>query len=420
MQVALLGDDPAALPLLSGLLRRGECRVASAVGADRLLPELLRMAPGLRVETDWAEWLGAGDLVVLVATERAELLEGARRLAAEGRPLLVLPSAAQGLAWVYEVSLVQHDVAVPLCPWFVQRTEPAVRRLHAALAAGRLGRVVWLELERELTATNESSAGPPLLAAAEIESALLHDADLLRWLGGDFTQVTSVATGTTETGRAAQAVTLAGEHVPQATWTVRAVARDPSWKLTITGERGRTILAGTAPGGPVQLAVEGIAESDLPEVADDDPLARLESAVRAGRGSEASSPSGSRPDAEWRDVARAFEIVEAAGRSLRRRRTIDLHFETTSERSQFKTHMTALGCGLLAFTLLGVLGVLLMGSSFFGLNRLPWAPTLFKTLRVLVFLPLGLFLLLQLLLFVTRAPRRESEPGESQHGGGES
>jgi myo-inositol 2-dehydrogenase/D-chiro-inositol 1-dehydrogenase len=412
MQVALLGDDPAALPLLRGLLRRPGWRLAFAAGVDRLLPELLPLAPGVRVGDDWAEWLAVGDLVVLVATDRAELLEGARRLAAEGRPLLVLPSAAQGLAWVYEVSLVRDDVAVPLCPWFAHRGDPAVRRLRAALEAGRLGRVVWLELERERTAAGESRPGPALLAAAEIESVLLHDADLLRWLGGDFTQVTSVATGTTETGRAAQAVTLAGEGVPQATWTVRAVPRDPSWKLTVTGERGRAILTGAASGSAVRLALEGLAESDLPESVDEDPLSRLESALRTGRGTGASDAAGPRGEAEWRDVARAFEIVEAAGRSLRRRRTIDLHFETTSERSQFKTHMTALGCGLLAFTLLGVLGVLLLGSSFFGLNRLPWAATLFKTLRVLVFLPLGLFLLLQLLLFVTRAPRRDGEEGE--------
>jgi hypothetical protein len=49
-------------------------------------------------------------------------------------------------------------------------------------------------------------------------------------------------------------------------------------------------------------------------------------------------------------------------RSLKRRRTIDLHFESTSERSQFKTQMTAIGCGVLTWSLLGTCLGLVIGS----------------------------------------------------------
>ena len=45
---------------------------------------------------------------------------------------------------------------------------------------------------------------------------------------------------------------------------------------------------------------------------------------------------------------------------MRRRRAIDLHLETTSERNLFKSHMTAAGCLMLTFTLVGVVFLLLV------------------------------------------------------------
>jgi hypothetical protein len=56
----------------------------------------------------------------------------------------------------------------------------------------------------------------------------------------------------------------------------------------------------------------------------------------------------------------AFETVDAARLSVRRRRAIDLHSEAASERNSFKSHMTALGCLTLTLTLVGVLFLLLL------------------------------------------------------------
>ncbi len=72
------------------------------------------------------------------------------------------------------------------------------------------------------------------------------------------------------------------------------------------------------------------------------------------------SEPGVRPD--WADLTRDFEVLDAVRRSLARRRTIDLHFETTSERSLFKTQMTAIGCGVLLLTLFAFVLVLFLGS----------------------------------------------------------
>jgi hypothetical protein len=59
---------------------------------------------------------------------------------------------------------------------------------------------------------------------------------------------------------------------------------------------------------------------------------------------------------------RVHEIQEAMQRSLRRRRTIDLQFETTSERSQFKTQMATAGCFVLVYTFFATVLLLLAGA----------------------------------------------------------
>ncbi|MDX2037942.1 MAG: hypothetical protein SFX72_14945 [Isosphaeraceae bacterium] len=47
------------------------------------------------------------------------------------------------------------------------------------------------------------------------------------------------------------------------------------------------------------------------------------------------------------DGTRAMELAEGAARSLRRGRTIDLHYEKVSEEANFKTVMTSVGCMIL-------------------------------------------------------------------------
>ena len=64
------------------------------------------------------------------------------------------------------------------------------------------------------------------------------------------------------------------------------------------------------------------------------------------------------------DAVRAFDVLDAARRSVRRQRTVEVSSGEVSERGQFKTKMTALGCSLLSFTFFGVLLALLIGAVF--------------------------------------------------------
>ena len=72
------------------------------------------------------------------------------------------------------------------------------------------------------------------------------------------------------------------------------------------------------------------------------------------------------PSPNLNDGTRAMELSEAVVRSLRRGRTIDLHYEAISEDASFKSIMTSTGCMILIAVLL-ILPLALAGPAL-GLN----------------------------------------------------
>ena len=88
--------------------------------------------------------------------------------------------------------------------------------------------------------------------------------------------------------------------------------------------------------------------------------------------------------------------MEGLAKSLRRRRTIDVHFDGVSERSAFKTQMTAIGCGVLTYLLFGLVAFLVIATVA---TLPPWALQLG---RILWIYPLVLFLFAQFLLPLAR------------------
>lgn len=400
MKFALLGDDPSVLPLLRAIAGSPRHALTDVALAGELAAEVMRLAPGARISDRWEDLLASGAEGAVVAGWDPSVLEGAKRLAASGTAVLFVPHARQDLAVIYELSLIRDETHVVLFPAFPLRADPRVETMRELLDEGTIGRVLHLQLEREVGRPAESNV-MPLLSVGEIDAALLFDVDLLRTIGGDYDQVTALYGGVAADGRiSAATVRLAGERLPEATWSMRAATGESRWQLTAVGESGSLVLCGGDDPGDVRLEPEGVLqatnsaqkllrdrEGEAPAEPGDALLARFEAAA-AGR--------SVRPD--WTDLTRAFEIVEAGHRSVRRRRTIDLHFETTSERSLFKTQMTALGCGLLSVTLAAVVLLLLLGSVF----DVPAA--VMRVARIAVFVPLVLFLVLQLLLFLARPP----------------
>ena len=336
MNFALLGDDPAALPVVEAVQEAGHKLVRTAFAETlRSRNAVLASFPLSR----WEDILIDSDVdAVIVVGDSEEVQAAAKQLASSGKPLLIIPQTEFGAACGYELSLIRDDSHVVLMPAFVHRADAELLLLSQRLASGELGTARRIQVEVELPLASGSSS---LLGESEIEATAVADIDVLRWLGGNYDQVTSLRSGQTEQGCSQATLTLAGAGLPDATWTARRGDR-LSWRLTVETDRGsESIVRPASPMIPTRL---------------------IESFVAAVRQEQAAQP-------DWPDAVRVFDVLDAARRSLRRRRTIDLHFETLSERAQFKTQMTAMGCGLLLLTLVLMLGLLGLGSMLDSRDR---------------------------------------------------
>ena len=324
MNFALLGDDAAAIPLIEAVSTAGH-RLVGAALANRLIAS--HAIPDSVPQCSWDDLLVDNSVeAILVAGDSDDVQVAAKQLASAGKPLLIVPRVAFGAACAYELSLIRDDSHVRLLPVFAHRFHPELVALSKRLAAGESGAIRRLQIDRELPASSSSG-----LSNIEIEAAALDDLDLLQWLGGRYDQVTAFHSGQTEQGCTQATITLAGANLADATWTARH-GSSVAWHLTVETERG-----------PITFEHPNDAAA---------PAALIAAFVA----NEAS------PAATWTDAVRVFDVLDAARRSLRRRRTIDLHFETLSERQQFKTQMTAMGCGLLVLTLILMLALLGLGS----------------------------------------------------------
>lgn len=251
-------------------------------------------------------------------------------LVKQGRTVWLVPEAALGSDFIYAQIPLDDEYPAQLRAIWPLRLCPAVMELKRQLAEQKLGAVLHLQMER-------TSLGGPTFTPELAHAAWLQDADLLRSLaGGDYKRVTAIHSGHSAQGITTASVSLNGDNVPDAMWAFRA-GGTPRTELTITTDRGAAVVTW-----------EGDAPATL--TANCQPVELPKSPGSPETGVTA-----------WGEAVRAFDLLDAARRSLTRKRTVELQFESTSERSQFKTHMTAVGCSLLLFTMFGLIGLLFAG-----------------------------------------------------------
>jgi len=355
MKFALLGWNSQIAPLLRAI--SADSRHSFTIAAElpeESLGELLAAAPGIRVLQTWEELLvdTAAD-VTIVAGDSDSIQTGAKQLAVDGRSLALVPQASQGSAFIYELTLTHDDNRVRLAPVQHLPAHPLAAKLNDAIGRGELGQIMLLRIEHSFpAATQQAGVSGSGLTRDEVDGAMFHDVSLLRFLGGNYNRITAVHSGSDTTGITQATVTLGGNELAEATWTARAGQR--AWKLEVTGSAGSATLE-------LDEAFEG---SLILNTADSESGAALQDDGSGIGARQLTALEESIDDSAkyWAEMTRAFETVEATHTSLRRRRTIDLFFETTSERSIFKSQMTAVGCGLIMLTLFGLVAFLLLGA----------------------------------------------------------
>jgi len=265
----------------------------------------------------------AVDLVVAAST--SEMLKAASVLAfRRGSQTAVLPAAAQTADWVFSLYPLSEGPAPRVRGVFEHRGSPAVRafeqQLPTSVAARHLSGATTVPVDT--------------LTIADLESQFVEDVDLFRLLAGEFKELFAV-------------------EIPAET-----PGRSRNISVTLRGEGAGSISLALTPGTAAKLALQGRPDGSVFLQRRDDGNFHLTEGAVPDAGEMES------PYVPWENVLRAFDDLAALRRSLKRRRMVELQRETISERAQFKSLMSASGCGLLVATLFGAVALLAAGAAF--------------------------------------------------------
>ncbi|MCA9077013.1 MAG: hypothetical protein KDA93_18445 [Planctomycetaceae bacterium] len=341
---ALLGNEN--LSLLTIAIHQSDAhRIVALALTDRSAEK----AGQMRLYNDWESLLEDDEVeAVIVSDERPEVLEFARQLAAHGMPLIVPMRVPISPEFVAEMSLLDAEGTSKLIPCFYDRQ--GIDCLCELIRDGRLGTVKSIQVDRSNAEFTGFGREYPWFSCVHFD-----DIDWLRVLGGDYSQVTLIRSGGDDANSfVTQTLQLAGSGLPDATCTYRRSNSPTGCRIRVDGSKGTADLQleGDDKDGEVVLRVNGVETSRVSHRRD---FSKLLTGIDRSWRREPGS-------AQWRDFVRVHEISEAMQRSLRRRRTIDLHFETASERSQFKTQMATVGCFVLVYTFFASVAMLFAGA----------------------------------------------------------
>jgi len=410
--IVCIADDDQPLPLLERLAAESPQAIAGVWLGDAsgALRSRWQSASNGRwtIADQWEQWLSDEDLrLVVVSTRTPSQLDALRQLAATGKSVVIYPQLEHELSLPYELSLLADQTPFDVFPVRPLRQHAAIVELQQDIRSGTLGSGLHLQLERKLSAP--SSSGQKLLSIPQMEAAWVEDAAILDFLTGPFGQLTATRAAEID-GRAPLSQIIVGSSGgPQAVWTC-CPSDEAEWKLTATGQSAQVEILAR---GNDELTITRRHNGQAPATSSrtSDPLEVTLSQIRTFF-------SGSRNPHGLRELIRAYELLDASRRSLKRRRTIDLYYDAPTERGNFKTQMAAIGCGVLMYTLFAILIGLGAGEllrQIYGnaehpgqINLPPWGSTLMTVIRILTFAPLGLFLALQFLMYFARTSREKS------------
>ena len=387
------------------IVGEGPEELAWAIAArDRPDGTIAAACPGLKAMTAVPE---TADLNAALATPGVEVAiiggdptfraEALRRAAGEGLAIVALHPPGPTADPYYQVALSRAESGAVVVPDLPGRLHPGVSALAKAMADGSLGGLRSVRLEMSF---------PPASPDADLlRIAFPKFVDMIRSLLGEVEALTATGSPTEERPTDSLIVHLRGPS--GRVGEVRLEAGGPArGRLEVVGSEGRLALE-FEPGwdGPSRL-IRTIGDwqrdgqpLEIPawnsRWAILDALADLQAGIPA------------RPDLD--DGTKAVELAEAVGRSLRRRRTVELHYEEVSELGSFKGVMTGLGCGLLL--LVPVLVIVALVGLQFGQDWMIYVAGAAPGLLVL-------FLGLQGLRFAARPSTPRAEPAPDPPGQG--
>jgi len=368
MHFAIVGDCVEAVFLAEAIHASESHQIQTACVSDALALEMTQRGITFTLVHSAEEAVQdpACDAVIVAATDVEQSINWCRQASQAGQHVLVIPPHNVSTAFSFELHLLLDESEKNIVPlsgrWYVDWPEQPI--------AAR-------------TDVQQVNLAFPLVAD-RMDQAQLYGVDALCGCGYEFSQVTALdmpgADGQLLSRNVTVAASAASEQkVPPATLTFSSdhgEGQDSAALIvrTVDGQRTHSL---TALPEPEQCRCPELQARILQAV-----VARLQDVAKSQLGME--------------QFSNTLELMEALQKSLRRRRTVDVYFDGVSERSAFKTQMTAIGCGVLTYLMFGLVAFLVVAQVA--------APPdwVLQIGRIVWIAPLLLFLLAQLLLPLAR------------------
>jgi len=316
--------------------------------------------------------------------------EALRRAAAEGLAIFSMHPPGPDSEAYYQVTMSRYETGAVVVPDLPLRLHPGVARLREAIAGRTLGEFRAIRHEAAVEAVGDDLVRVGFPRAVDVVRALLGELQSLTASGdapGTNPKHELIVHLRAENGRRAE-IRLSSEPAERS-------------RLTFLGALGSLTLEYDPRFEAPARLVRRSSTSDGEQATDLgfwDARAALFDVLQMTRALPPESDSRLAPAPSLHDGTRSMELTEAVVRSLRRGRTIDLHYERISEAASFKSIMTSTGCMIL-LAALAVLPLALAGPAL-GFN---W--TIYIAYLILPILIL--FVAVQLLRFGIKP-----EPGE--------
>lgn len=422
MRLAILGVEREILRLARWAVEAGGHECVVAYGAGEQARELASIAAGIRLSENWEELLSAADIdAVLVASANtlstsdafdsfAQRGEQLRRLVQERVPMLVVCPACEAIVG-FEIEMIRRDLGSVIVPCVPGASHVAISQLAAYVAQGEsgpLGEVQQIMLVRELSDRGREA----------VMHQLVRDVAILRHLIGSIQAVTASgparAIGRDPLGPKPESlpslnnlsVILTGDRELTARWLLMPTSGDVQGELIVAGQRYKSVLT-MAAATSLSLELPGD-EFHVQSFAGDIDLERMFDQL-----SRALQPHPAHDESAWLEACRDQEVAEAVDRSLARGRTIELFHEEHTEAASFKGVMAMGGCLLLLLALCALLLVSVVDGLRLPLRNLQaW-----RLWPLYLLIPIGAFLLLQLLGLVAKPQSPEVQPTTGRRDG---
>ncbi len=363
MRFAIAGNNATAFHVLQELAGSTEHTLVCCALSGELASVVSRRGVPVRLAASIEDALLAGDMqtVIVAIDDPDESLRIVRAASQADRHVIVIPPAVCSPPYSFELHLILDESKCGIMP-LLPRT--GIVELPLTAVDLRLDEHATRQLSIELPLTGNSPE--------DLRTTAIRGLDYLSACGFRYTQVTALQSNAPDGSLLSQLITLstattAETPLPPATLTIRPslVAEDES--LLQISQNNATIRS---------AAIVETANA-------------VDRIVTVSQSRELC--------ADWMEAfSVTLELSEAVTKSLRRRRTVDVHFDSGSEKGVFKSQMTAMGCGVLTFMMLGMVAYLIVA------QLAPLPDTFLHILRILWITPLVLFLMAQVLLPLAR------------------